>query len=170
MTYDAARRLPDVRPWRTGDIFGMTGQSVTTPVTTAYAPLRWGVHLLVAASIGIVSPFTGFAWPFATVVGMAMGSAHARRLRGQPDVAGDGLMRGIAIVFGVLGMLFFGVIIGGLVAIVVVVLASFSEKAAAYASPTDRGVARILLFIVPIIMWFIVFPLLGVNVNVRIGG
>ena len=79
-------------------------------------------------------------------------------------------MRGIAIVFGVLGMLFFGVIIGGLVAIVVVVLASFSEKAAAYASPTDRGVARILLFIVPIIMWFIVFPLLGVNVNVRIGG
>ena len=40
----------------------------------------------------------------------------------------------------------------------------------AYASPTDRGVARILLFIVPVIMWFIVFPLLGVNVNVRIGG
>ena len=67
-------------------------------------------------------------------------------------------------------MIFFGVIIGGLVAIVVVILASFSEKAAAYASPTDRGVARILLFIVPIIMWFIVFPLLGVNVNVRIGG
>ena len=61
---------------RTGDIFGMTGQTVTTPVTTAYAPLRWGVHLLVAASIGIVSPFTGFAWPFAIVVGMAMGSAN----------------------------------------------------------------------------------------------
>ena len=70
-----------------------------------------------------------------------MGSANARRLRGQSDVAGDGLMRGLAIVFGVLGMLFFGVIIGGLVAIVVVILASFSEKAAAYASPTDRGVA-----------------------------
>ena len=170
MTYDAAGRLPDVRPWRTSDIFGMTGQSVTTPVTIAYAPLRWGVHLLVATSIGIVSPFTALAWPFAIVVGMAMGSASARRLRGQPDVAGDGLIRGLAIVFGVLGMLFFGVIIGGLVAIVVVILASFSEKAAAYASPTDRGVARILLFMVPIIMWFIVFPLLGVNVNVRIGG
>ncbi len=67
-------------------------------------------------------------------------------------------------------MLFFGAIIGGLIAIVVVVLASFSEKAAAYASPTDRGVARILLFIVPIVMWFIVFPLLGFNVDVRIGG
>lgn len=169
MTYDTAGRLPDVRPQRTGDIFGMTEQMLTTPTTTAYAPLRWGVHLLIAASIGIISPFTGLAWPFAIAVGMAMGSAAARRLRGQPDTAADGLMRGIAIVFGVLGMLFFGVIVGGLVAIVVVILASFSEKAAAYASPTDRGVARILLFIVPIIMWFIVFPLLGVNVNVRIG-
>ena len=153
-----------------GDISRMTGQAVTTPTTTTFAPLRWGVHLLVAASIGIVSPFTGFAWPFAIVVGMAMGSANARRLRGQPDVAGDGLMRGMAVVFGVIGMLFFGAIIGGLIAIVVVVLASFSEKAAAYASPTDRGVARILLFIVPIVMWFIVFPLLGFNVDVRIGG
>ncbi len=148
----------------------MTAQSIPTPPMTVYAPLRWGVHLLVAASIGIVSPFTGFAWPFAIAVGMAMGSADARRLRGQPDGVGDGLLRGLAIVFGVLGMLFFGAIIGGLIAIVVVVLAVFSEKAAAYASPTDRGVARILLFIVPIVMWFIVFPLLGVNVNVRIGG
>ena len=99
-----------------------------------------------------------------------MGSAAARRMRGQPDAAGDGLMRGLAIVFGVIGMLFFGAIIGGLVAIVVVVFASFSEKAAAHTSATDRGVARILLFMVPIVMWFIVFPLLGVNVDVRIGG
>ena len=148
----------------------MTGSTATTPATTAYAPLRWGVHLLVAASIGLVSPFTGLAWPFAIAVGMAMGSAAARRMRGQRDAAGEGLMRGLAIVFGVIGMLFFGAIIGGLVAIVVVVLASFSEKAAAYTSPTDRGVARILLFMVPIVMWFIVFPLLGFNVDVRIGG
>ena len=52
----------------------------------------------------------------------------------------------------------------------VVVLAVFSERAAAFASPTDRGVARILLFIVPVAMWLFVFPLLGVDVDIRIGG
>ena len=29
--------------------------------------------------------------------------------------------------------------------------------------------ARILLFVVPIVMWLIVFPLLGLNVDIRIG-
>jgi hypothetical protein len=67
-------------------------------------------------------------------------------------------------------MLFFGAIIGGLIAIVVVALASFSERVAAEASPTDRGVARILLFFVPIVMWLVVFPLIGLNVDIRIGG
>jgi hypothetical protein len=34
----------------------------------------------------------------------------------------------------------------------------------------SRGVARILLFIVPIAMWLFVFPLLGMDVDIRIGG
>lgn len=138
--------------------------------TTSVAPLRVGVHVLVAASIGIVSPFTALAWPFALLVGMVLGSADARRLRGEPrDFAGEAATS-LVLMIGVLGMIFFGAIIGGLVAIVVVVLASFSERAAAHASPTDRGVARILLFIVPVAMWLFLFPLLGVNVDVRIGG
>jgi hypothetical protein len=66
--------------------------------------------------------------------------------------------------------LFFGAIIGGLIAIAVVALASFSERAAAHASFTDRGVARILLFIVPIVMWFVLLPLLGMDVDIRTGG
>jgi hypothetical protein len=136
---------------------------------TAYAPLRLGVHLLVAFSIGVVSPFTGLAWPFAILVGVTIGSADARRLRGDAEGWGDSFSRAILVAAGILAMLFFGAIIGGLIAIAVVALASFSERAAAHATPTDRGVARILLFIVPIVMWFVLLPLLGMDVDIRIG-
>ena len=67
-------------------------------------------------------------------------------------------------------MVIFGAIIGGLIAIAVVALASFSERAAAFASPTDRGVARIVVLIVPIAMWMFLFPLLGMDLHIRIGG
>ena len=147
----------------------MTDETASTP-TSAYAPLRYGVHLLVAVAIGIVSPFTILAWPFALLIGIAIGSADARRLRGEPPAPGQRVFTGIAVVLGTVGMLFFGAIIGGVIAIVVIVLAVFSERAAAHASPTDRGVARIILFVVPILMWFVVFPLLGFNVNVSVGG
>ena len=148
----------------------MNAPTMSTPSIITFAPLRWGVHLLVAVTIGIISPFTGFAWPFALLVGMAFGGADARQLRGEPrDVVGGGLLRGIAVVFGSLAMLFFGAIIGGIIATVVVVLTSFSDRAAAHASPTDRGVARILLFVVPLAMWLFLFPLLGLNVDLRMG-
>ena len=144
----------------------------TTPApspTTVYEPLRVWVHLLIGLTIGVVSPFTALAWPFALFVGMIIGSADARRQRGERDTTAETVVRGLLAGIGVLGMLFFGVIIGGLVAIVVVVLAAFSERVAAQASPTDRGVARILLFVIPIQMWFVVFPLLGVVVDINIG-
>jgi hypothetical protein len=148
----------------------MNTQTATTSSDTAFAPLRWGVHALVAGSIGVVSPFTGLAWPFALLVGMVLGSADARQLRGERDGFGDGLATALLAALGVIGMLIFGAIIGGLIAIAIVALVAFSERAAAHASPTDRGVARILLFMVPIVMWLIVFPLIGLNVDINIGG
>ena len=170
MTRDPVGEMPDARSADIGDSGGMNAPTMSNTVMTTFAPPRWGVHLLVAVTIGVVSPFTGFAWPFALLVGMALGGADARQLRGEPrDVPGGGLLRGFAVVFGSLAMLFFGAIIGGIIAILVVVLTSFSDRAAALTSPTDRGVARILLFIVPVVMWLFLFPLLGVNVDVRIG-
>lgn len=133
----------------------------------AFAPLRLSVHLLVGLTIAIVSPFTAFAWPFALLTGFVLGSDDARRLRGEPRSSSATSV--LAVTGGVLAMLFFGAIIGGLIAFIVVALTTFSERAAAFASPTDRGVARILLFLVPVLMWLVVFPLLGVNINVRIG-
>lgn len=137
---------------------------------TPFAPLRVAVHALAAISVGLVSPFTALAWPFALGVGMILGSADARQLRGEARGLRGGSDRALLVALGILGMLFFGAIVGGLIAIVVVALAVFSERAAALASPTDRGVARILLFIVPLAMWLFVFPLLGVEVDIRIGG
>ena len=99
-----------------------------------------------------------------------MGSTDARKLRGEPDSASERLGRELLVLLGVLGMLFFGAIIGGLIAFAVVALTAFSERAPAQASPTDRGIARILLFIVPIAMWLFLFPLLALNVDIRIGG
>lgn len=145
----------------------MTGQILTRAPMDASAPLRLGVHILVAVSIGIISPFTALAWPFALVVGVLLGSADAKRQRGERDR--DWLAREFLVVLGVLAMLFFGAIIGGVIAIAVVALASFSEKAAAHASPTDRGVARILVFMIPVVMWLFVFPLIGMDVDIRIG-
>ena len=145
-----------------------------TPTTAdpamTFTPLRVAVHALVAVSIGIVSPFTGLAWPFALGVGMVLGSSDARQMRGEARGLAGGSDRALLVALGILGMLFFGAIVGGLIAIVVTALAVFSERAAAFASPTDRGVARILLFIVPVAMWLFVFPLLGVDVDIRIGG
>ena len=136
----------------------------------SYEPLRIGVHALVGVAISVVAPFTALAWPFAMLVGVIGGSSSARGLRGERTDAGQSLSMALLMAVGVLGMLFFGAIIGGIVAIIVVVLTHFSETAAALASPTDRGVARIIVFLAPIVMWLVVFPLLGLQVDIRIGG
>jgi hypothetical protein len=160
--------MTDVAPVPRVEDVGMEA-AVPRPAMTAAAPLRIGVHLLVAVSVGLISPFTALAWPFAMAVGAMLGAADAKRMRGEPEYRGERLGRELLILLGVLGMLFFGAIVGGIVAIAIVALVAFSEKAAAHASFTDRGVARILVFIVPIAMWLILFPLLGVNVDIRIG-
>ena len=146
----------------------MTAPAPRAP-TTRVEPLRIWVHVLVGVTVGLISPFTVFAWPFALLVGMILGSADARRRRGEHGGGAESVAIGLIAAFGAIAMLFFGAIIGGVIAIVIVVLAIFSERAAAFASPTDRGVARIILFVIPILMWVVVFPLLGMNVDVRLG-
>jgi hypothetical protein len=136
----------------------------------ATAPLRLWVHLLAAVSIGVVSPFTGLAWPVALLVGMMIGSADAAQLRGERQTRADAVAMSFIVALLVLLMLFLGAIVGGLISLVVVALTVFSEKAAAFASPTERGVARILLFLVPVLLWLVVFPLIGMDVDIRVGG
>jgi hypothetical protein len=159
-----AGRLPDAWGTVSDDSVRMTASTV------AAAPLRLGVHALVAVAIGVVSPFTGLAGPVALLIGMVIGSTDAAQMRGERRTLADQLAMSFIVAVLVLLMLALGAIVGGLIALLVVGLTVFSEKVAAFASPTDRGVARILLFLVPVLMWLVVFPLIGMNVQVRIGG
>ena len=146
-------------------------RAVTSGDTTIQPPaasLNYPAHIIVGVAIAVIAPFTALAWPFALLVGVVIGKSEAAKMRGETSGTAEGLVRVLAVTGGVLAMLFFGAIIGGLIAFTVVALAAFSERAAAYASPTDRGVARILLFVVPAIAW-IALVALGVNVNIRIG-
>src|SRR6266508_5117781 len=111
----------------------------------AAAPLRLSSHLIVAAAIALVTPFTGLAWPFASLTGMVIGKAEVDRRLGIPSSGAARAVQFLAVTGGVLAMLFLGAIIGGLIAFLIVALTAFSERLAAEASPNDRTLARIVL-------------------------
>lgn len=122
---------------------------------------------IIGVAIGLVAMVTVFAWPFAILTGMVIGSADVDRMQGRPQ-RGTAL-RVLAVTGGVLAMLFFGAIIGGLFSFLIVALAAFAERVAANTTPTDKGIARILLFLVSIGTWFLLFYVLRLNVNINIG-
>lgn len=131
-------------------------------------PSRLGRHLVVAMAIGVLAPFTLLAWPFAIATGIVIGTADVERMHGQTASRTTKLVRVAAVTGGVLAMLVAGAIVGGIIAFFVAALADFSERIAADASPTDRNLARILLFAGGALGW-IVFAVLGFQFNVRIG-
>jgi hypothetical protein len=63
-----------------------------------------------------------------------------------------------------------GTIIGGLLAFFIVALAAFSERVAADTSPIDQGIARILIVVIAVVVWFAAFSVLGLKLNFNIGG
>jgi hypothetical protein len=144
--------------------------SPTVTGRPAAEPLKLVTHIVASTAIGLVAPFTVLAWPFAVLVGMVIGKADAARLRGEPRSIGSAIIQVLAVTGGVLSMLFFGALLGGLLGFVVVALAASSERAAALASPTDRIVARILVFVVPTLMWLALGYALGLSIDIRVGG
>ena len=125
-------------------------------------------HLIIGVACGIVAPFTIWAWIPALLTGMVIGGADVDRINGRPQRGT--VVRVLAVSGCVLAMLFFGAIIGGLIAFAIVALAAFNDRVAARTASTDQGIARILLFIVTVSIWFVVFFVLKLNVNVNIGG
>jgi hypothetical protein len=132
-------------------------------------PLRIGSHVIVALAIALVAPFTGFAWPFALATGIVIGRGEVDTAHGVSASLAQRLARVLEVTGGVLAMLFAGVFIGGLVAFLIVALATFSERLAADASSTDRTLARIVLFIGGAFGWLIIGLALGLHLTVRIG-
>lgn len=141
------------------------------PASVAAPPaperLNLAYHVIIGVAMGIVAPFTVLAWPFAVLTGMVIGAAEADRMLGRAQRGG--LLRVLAVTGGVLAMLFFGAILGGLISFLIVALAAFSERVAARTTSTDQGIARILIFILTVAIWFTALYVLKLNVNVSLG-
>ncbi len=128
-----------------------------------------GRHLVVAVAIGVLAPFTLWAWPFAIATGIVIGTADVEKRHGQTASRSTRFVRVVAVTGGVLAMFVAGAFVGGIIAFLVAALAVFSEQIAADASPTDRNLARILLLVGGALGWIVLGVALGLQLNVRIG-
>src|SRR5262245_7216809 len=125
-------------------------------------------HVVIGAVIAVIAPFTALAWPFAILLGIVIAQDDIDRRHGIARSAGTTIVRVLAVTGAVLAMAFFGAIIGGLIAVPIVLLSALSERAAADADPTDRIVARLILFLLPILVYVAIIAT-GGSVNIRFG-
>jgi len=127
-------------------------------------------HLIIGCAVGVASVFTVLAWVPALVVGYIVGRDQAERQRGIRARPALSILRAMGIVFGVGLMFLLGAIVGGVVAIVIVALVAFSERISANTSTTDQGIARILVFMVGVVIWLVYLFVFKPDINVSIGG
>jgi hypothetical protein len=125
-------------------------------------------HVVIGLAVALIAPFTGLAWPFAIILGIVIGQDDIDRRRGATRSTATKLLRLLAVTGGVLAMMIFGAIIGGLIAFLIVALAAISERAAADAEPVDRIVARLILIVLPILA-YVALIAVGANVSIRFG-
>jgi len=125
-------------------------------------------HVIIGLVIALIAPFTVLAWPFAILLGIVIGRDDVDRQRGIPHSAADRIVGVLAVAGGVLATIFFGALIGALIAVPIIVLAAFSERAGADGTPVDRVMARLVLFLMPILA-YVVLIAAGANINIRLG-
>ena len=125
-------------------------------------------HVVIGLAVALIAPFTGLAWPFAILLGIVIGQDDVDRRRHVARSTATKVLRVLAVTGGVLAMMFFGAIIGGVIAFLIVALAAISERAAADAEPVDRIVARLILIVLPIIA-YVALIAAGVNISIRFG-
>ena len=146
-----------------------TGTGTAPPPAAAAATERLKVvyHLVIGVAIGIVALFTGLAWPFAILTGMVIGKANSDRRLGRRKSAT--VLQLFAVTGGVLGMLFFGALIGGLISFIIAALASYSERVAENTSQVDQTMARIIISLVGVVVYFALWYVLGLQINLSFG-
>lgn len=144
------------------------GTGTATPAAAAPEKLNVVYHLVIGVAVGVISLFTGLAWPFAILTGMVIGKANSDRRLGRRQSAT--VLQLAAVTGGVLGMLLFGALIGGLIAFLVVGLVAFSERVAENTSPIDQTMARIIVALVGGLVWFAAWMVLGLQINLSFGG
>jgi len=136
------------------------------PTMPTYAPLRPAVHLLVAGAISVISPFTALAWPFALLVGMALGSARGG-VRGERDSLGARSRAPIIVGWPARD----AVLRGGLRGLIAIAVVASHRSRNAPPPKRPRRTGRGTDSPVPGSRWswVFVFPLLGFDVDIRIG-
>ena len=147
---------------------GTAAPATAPPTATAHEKLNVVYHVVIGVAIGIVSLFTGLAWPFAILTGLVIGKASSDRRLGRRQSAS--VLQLAAVTGGVLGMLLFGAVIGGLIAFLVVGLVAFAERVAENTSPVDQTMARIIIGLVGVVVWFAAWWILGLQINLSFGG
>ena len=145
----------------------MTDPNLAAP-TSQTGSFKLYRHIIIGLAIAVIAPFTALAWPFAILLGSVIGQDNVDRAHGVQRSSATTVVRVLAVTGGVLAMFFFGAIIGGVIALPIVVLAAFSERAAAPGEPVDRSIARLILVILPILA-YIALIALGANINIKFG-
>jgi hypothetical protein len=125
-------------------------------------------HVVIGVAIGLVALITAFAWPFAILTGMVIGKANSDRRLGR--TTGSSAVQLLAVTGGVLAMLLFGALIGGLFAFMIVALAAYSERVAENTRPIDQTMARILITLIGTVVWFVTWSVLGLRISLNFGG
>ena len=141
------------------------GAPAATPATEK---LNVVYHAIIGAVIGTVSLFTLWAWPFAILTGIVIGRAGSDRRLGRK--AQPAALQVLAVTGGVAGMMLGGFVIGGLISFLIIGLAAFSERVAENTRPVDQTMARIMITLIAVVIWFLAFYVLQLNINVNIGG
>jgi hypothetical protein len=139
------------------------------PAAAATRRLNLAYHAIIGVAIGLVAPFTGFAWAIAILLGIVIGRSQVDRAMGVRVSSASQVVRVLAVTGGVLAMLAAGVFIGGLIAFLIVALTAFSERLAMGTSPTDQGIARILIFVIALPMWFLFIYVFKFGLQINIG-
>ena len=147
----------------------MTQIATPPPEAVRSEELRLARHVTAGIAAGLIAPFTGLAWPFAILVGFVIGGSRVRRLRGEPTRRATSVVEVLAVTGGVLAMLFFGAILGGLISFMVAALADWSEETAAHATQADRTLARLTLLVAAVITFLVLALLLNLRIDVRVG-
>ena len=137
------------------------------PVTAPLERLNVAYHVVIGVAIGLVALITGFAWPFAILTGMVIGKANSDRRLGR--TTGSSVVQLLAVTGGVLAMLFFGALIGGLFAFMIVALAAYSERVAENTRPIDQTMARIMIALIGTVVWFAAWAILGLKISLSFG-
>jgi hypothetical protein len=118
---------------------------------------RWLEHVGMGIVAAALTPFTALAWPFALFTGILLGQAWVAQRRGTPPAGTALAVRVAAIGIGMVAMIVFGLLLGGLVSFAIAGLAALSEARAVRGTLRQQVGARAFVAGLPAVTWLLLF-------------